>query len=95
MDPVSDTSEAEGVSGAEDDVGVPGFLREERLGGGGSMTAEAEPRLRCVSTPSRLDGDEPRECGGCECDGCKWGVGEMCRPMAICWTVGRSECCMS
>lgn len=66
VEPVRDRSDAVGVSTAEDAVlrgvvGVPGFLSDERFGGGGSMLAEAEPRLRSPATASTgrgFTGDE-------------------------------------
>lgn len=98
----SDAFESDGVRMAErEDVGVDGvggFLSDDRAGGGGRDMGGAEPLLRCVGRlglggPHELDGERgasvsrPREPGAREAV-LRCGVREMCRPIAICSTVG-------
>lgn len=95
----SDAFESDGVSGFDMDTG---FFSDERAGGGGSEIAGAEPLLTCRGRLGRGGVETPRGVSGVsECrlrvwyarwEEPRWGVREMCRPMAICSIVGLVAC---
>lgn len=63
----SDAFESDGVSGPgfdTDDEGVDGFFSDDRVGGGGSDTAGAEPLLTCKGRLGRDGAETPRGVSG-------------------------------
>lgn len=98
----NDAFEPDGVSGVErSDDGVDGgccFFKDERAGGGGRDMAGAEPLRACMGRVVRVRDVTLRGVSGVsDCrvrvwyaldDEPKCGVRDICKPMAICSTVG-------